>query len=141
MKLIHFKKDRVLVVDDEEFCLSSMQAIITKTGFDVANRLDICINGVEMVNLVCNSWAIGINYKLIFTDFSMPSMDGIEAVHLIRQFFREKNVPLESQPHIIGVTGHVHDDFTNLGIQAGMNEIVSKPLIYPQMAKIIEKFY
>jgi CheY-like chemotaxis protein/anti-sigma regulatory factor (Ser/Thr protein kinase) len=120
-KLIHFKKERVLVVDDEEFCLASMKAIIQKTGFDVANRLDVCINGIEMVNLVCNSWAIGINYKLIFTDFSMPSMDGIEAVDLIRQFFRESNVPLESQPHIIGVTGHVHNDYTKLGLQAGMN--------------------
>ena len=102
-------------------CLASMKAIIQKTGFDVANRLDVCINGIEMVNLVCNSWAIGINYKLIFTDFSMPSMDGIEAVDLIRQFFRESNVPLESQPHIIGVTGHVHNDYTKLGLQAGMN--------------------
>ena len=103
-------------MDDEEFCLASMKAILNKAGFDIQNRLDSCINGVEMVNLVVNSYSIGINYKLIFTDFSMPNMDGIQAVDLIRTFFKKERVPLESQPYIIGVTGHVHGDYTKLGI-------------------------
>ena len=78
----------MLVADDEEFCQASMGTLLQKTGFDVKNRLDFCINGVELVNLVRNSFELGINYRLIFSDFSMPDMDGVEAVAKVRDFFK-----------------------------------------------------
>ena len=139
MKL--FKKDRVLVADDEEFCIASMKAILKKSGFDINNRLDICINGREMVDLVRNSYNQGISFKLIFSDFSMPGLNGVDAVREIRAFFESHKVPESMQPYIIGVTGHVHEDFTVIGLKAGMNEIVSKPLYYPTLLSIISKFF
>ena len=42
-------KNRILVVDDEEFCLGAMKTLLQKSGFDVANRIDFCINGLESV--------------------------------------------------------------------------------------------
>jgi CheY-like chemotaxis protein len=38
--LSQFKQDRVMVVDDEEFCITSLAKLIEKTGFDFKNRLD-----------------------------------------------------------------------------------------------------
>ena len=94
-----------------------------------------------MVDLVRNSYNQGISFKLIFSDFSMPGLNGVDAVREIRAFFETHNVPESMQPYIIGVTGHVHKDFTDIGLKAGMNEIVSKPLYYPMMLRIITKFY
>jgi len=34
---------------------------------------------------------------------------------------------LNEQPKIIGITGHVDKNFTDQGINAGMNEVHSKP--------------
>jgi CheY-like chemotaxis protein len=77
----------VLVADDEEFCIASMKTILKKSGFDIDNRLDICINGKEMLDLVRNSHSQGITFKLIFSDFSMPGLSGVDAVREIRAFF------------------------------------------------------
>ena len=65
-----------------------------------------------------------MSYLLIFTDFSMPVMDGIEATTKIR-----------------GVTGHVQDSFTKKGKSAGMNEIYGKPLYNESMKEILKKYY
>jgi CheY-like chemotaxis protein len=48
-----------------------------------------------------------MRYSIIFTDFSMPVMDGIEATTKIRAYLKHKN----EKPIIIGVTGHVQEEF------------------------------
>ena len=42
-----FARNRILVVDDEEFCLSSMKALLQKAGADVKYQVDFRINGQE----------------------------------------------------------------------------------------------
>ena len=61
----------------------------------------------------------------------MPGMDGIEAVFRIRQFLYENGIT--NQPFIFGVTAHVHEDFVRKGLEAGMDEVISKPLYYQNM--------
>ena len=43
---------RVLVVDDEEFCIASMKAILQGAGVDVDNLVDYCITGKEALTQV-----------------------------------------------------------------------------------------
>ena len=45
-----FGQKRILVVDDEEFCISSMKAILHSCGINVELQVDFCINGKEAVN-------------------------------------------------------------------------------------------
>jgi len=74
------------VVDDEEFCLNSMRALLAKAGVDVQYQADFCITGEEALQYVKRAHNLGFKYKLIFTDFSMPVMDGIESTRQIRHF-------------------------------------------------------
>ena len=37
------------------------------------------MNGMEALEMATNSRLLGMRYQLIFTDFNMPVMDGIEA--------------------------------------------------------------
>ena len=83
---------------------------------------------MEAIDLVMKKHKEGQRYKMIFTDFSMPSKDGIEATREIRQCLESKDIPRKEQPVIIGVTGHVLDNFKTIGKEAGMDEITSKPL-------------
>jgi uncharacterized protein YrzB (UPF0473 family) len=51
-KLKKFGKDRILLIDDEEFCISSMRVMLFKLGQDVQNQVDYCMNGQEACELV-----------------------------------------------------------------------------------------
>ena len=80
----------------------------------------------------------GMSYSVIFTDFSMPIMDGIDATRKIREFLTiGMSIPLENQPTIIGVTGHINSQFAILGEQAGMNRVVPKPVYLSSMVHIL----
>lgn len=46
-KLRAHSDSRILVVDDEEFCLSGLKAILKSVGVDVANRVDFAMSGDE----------------------------------------------------------------------------------------------
>mmetsp|Transcript_9413 Transcript_9413/g.14403 ORF Transcript_9413/g.14403 Transcript_9413/m.14403 type:complete len:82 (-) Transcript_9413:14-259(-) len=78
---------------------------------------------------------------MIFTDFNMPAMDGIEASKQIR--LSVKNFPQlypDERPVIIGLTGHVNTKFTRLGIKAGMTEVLPKPLYVDALCQLMEKY-
>ena len=45
-----FRLNRILVADDEEFCISSLKLILEHCGIDIENRVDYCITGMEAVN-------------------------------------------------------------------------------------------
>ena len=83
----------------------------------------------------------GINYKVIFTDFSMPHLDGIESTRAIREFYASLGLALDDQPLIVGVTGHTQKEFSEKGFEAGMNRIESKPLYFKTMEKLIRDLF
>ena len=119
---------RIMVVDDEEFCISTMQIILQLAGVDTSMQVDFCISGEEALSCFTKAYANGFKYKLILTDFSMPVMDGIEATKLIRQHLSNTSEPNSNQPTIIGITGHVQETFKAQGLKAGMDDILSKPV-------------
>ena len=123
-----YKNKRILVVDDEEFCIASMKAIMGKLGIDVTYQVDFCITGFEALDLVKQTYRSGMSYKLILTDFNMPVMDGIQSTTKILEFLKnEQKLPEEELPIIIGITGHVHQKFILEGLNAGMNKVIEKP--------------
>jgi len=117
-----------MVVDDEEFNISSMKAILFKIGANVEYQCDFCITGQEAVDQVKIVNTMGFKYSIILTDIQMPIKDGITATKEIREYFDSIELKREDQPKIIGVTGHVLEDFYRQGNEAGMDEIVAKPL-------------
>ena len=84
-----------MVTDDEEFCISTMKSMLKSRGIKVDERVDICMNGKEAVDLVIESFENNIKFKIIFMDFSMPIMNGITAASKIREFLTGKGVPKE----------------------------------------------
>ena len=85
-----FSKRRILVVDDEEFCISSMRAVLFSQGINIEFQVDFCITGKEALNQVKKTYENGMRYSVILTDFSMPVMDGIEATAKIRSYLQSK---------------------------------------------------
>ena len=67
-----------MVVDDEEYCLDAMKNILENLGINTSKQVDFCINGQEALDQVKSASQLGLRYKIIFTDFSMPVMDGLK---------------------------------------------------------------
>ena len=103
-----------MVVDDEEFCLASMKAILMKSGVNVDYQVDFCINGKEAYEHIKKAYLNQMSYKVIFTDFNMPVMDGLESITNIRRFLKkDMHLDRSKQPWIIGVTGNANNDFSD----------------------------
>ena len=79
-------------MDDEEFCISTMKLLLTLTGIKNEAQVDYCINGSEAVDKVEQASSLGLCYRLILTDFSMPVMDGIQATQRIRTHYKNRGI-------------------------------------------------
>ena len=73
---------------------------------DIDQRVDFAITGKEALDTIKESYEMGITYAFVFTDFSMPVMNGIDCTRSIREHLQRK-IPRSEQPLIIGITGHV----------------------------------
>lgn len=101
-----------MVVDDEEFCLTTIQSFLFNNGIDTENRVDFCITGLEALEKLKDAYRNDHSYSIIFTDFNMPVMNGIESVSLMRKFLEtDIKIARIRQPVIIGVTGHMLKEY------------------------------
>ena len=85
-----FRNNRILVVDDEEFCISAMRAVLFSTGIDVDYQVEYCITGKEAIEQLQITSNYGMSYSLILTDFNMPIMNGIEATIKMRKYLKDE---------------------------------------------------
>ena len=115
--MIYVGNDRArglaLVVDDDASLRISMQAALTKAGFDVIEAA----GGKEAIALFQKEQP-----DLILLDVIMPEMDGFETCSAIRKLPGGKYV------QILMVTGLDDIESTERAFEMGANDFVSKPL-------------
>lgn len=90
-RLENFCNNRILVVDDEEFCLRALQAILRNQDINVDLQVDFCINGTEAIETVKKAYKSCFKYSLILTDFHMPFMSGLESTKQIRAYLESEH--------------------------------------------------
>ncbi len=76
------------------------------------------------------------HYDLIFMDYHMPEMDGVEATRHICE-----NWPLERRPVIVAMTADAFSDDREKLLKLGMNEYLSKPINLEELRATIERSY
>ena len=50
--MIKYQHNKVLVVDDEEFCISAMKGMLFKAGLNLEYQVDFCISGLQAYELI-----------------------------------------------------------------------------------------
>jgi PAS domain S-box-containing protein len=114
-------KGRVLVAEDNPANQLIIAAVLDKYGL----RVDLVSNGVEAVNAVRT-----LPYDLVLMDMQMPEMDGLEATLAIRRLGgKAGSIP------IIGVTANAFKEDHERCREAGMQDIVTKPFRWTDLAK------
>jgi CheY-like chemotaxis protein/GAF domain-containing protein len=108
---------RALVIDDSIVIRKSLSRALSKLGFDVSTAVD----GLEgLKDLQSNV------YDVVFCDFLMPVMDGLDCV----QQYRDWEVIHRPwiQQYIVGISAHASEKDTEKGLSVGMNDFKAKPV-------------
>jgi signal transduction histidine kinase/CheY-like chemotaxis protein len=109
---INLENHKVLIVDDSRFNRIVIRHILSKWGAE-------CIeaeNGNEAIEQIKKS-----PFDIVFMDFHMPMLDGIETTKIIRNEL-QNNLP------IIGLSANTVERDIAKSLEAGMNGYVSKPI-------------
>ena len=120
--LIKFTGIKALIVDDNPLNIEITSAMLKKLDLDIVTAM----NGQEAVECVKNNI-----FDIIFMDIQMPVMDGILATSKIRE--NGETLP------IVALTAAVLPEDKKAAIDAGMNDFLTKPLIFDMLFQSLEK--
>ena len=93
---------------------------------------EIANNGQEAVDMVSRKF-----YRIIFMDFNMPVMDGVEATKMIRDLQQEA----EKKSHIIAMTASAMKETREICAEAGMDDFVTKPVKLDDLTYRIQRIF
>ena len=109
---------RVLVVDDNDTTRLLLQRQLTYMSFMV----DEAPSGAQAIEAVRQSALDAKPYAIVFLDWRMPDMDGVETARRIRAF------ELEPAPHLVMLTGYMREEVTSEASKAGIERYLIKPV-------------
>ena len=106
------RRTRVLVVDDDELCLTFLQEILGEMGYDV----QVARDGKEALDMICRG-----DYRIVLSDWQMPGMTGVDLCRSIRR--RQ----FSGYVYFILLTSLGRKENLILGLDAGADDFVAKP--------------
>jgi len=116
---------RILVVDDNEI----NQVVACKFLQKLGCQVEVARNGREAVDSIARA-----TYDAVLMDCEMPEMNGYEATQEIR---RQEHTTTRHLP-IIALTGHASSEDEQKCRQAGMDDVVTKPMTLPTLRAKLE---
>jgi PAS domain S-box-containing protein len=117
-------KGRILVAEDNETNQMLMAVFLEER--ELAYK--IVQNGQELLDVI----EAGEEYDLIFMDINMPILDGIGATKALRsQGFTKP---------IVSLSANVIESDTTAFREAGMDDILNKPIIQKELDAILQKY-
>lgn len=121
------KGARILIVDDNEINRTVAEAMLEPLQM----QIDTAENGAEALTKVQE-----MKYDLVFMDHFMPVMDGIEATQEIRKLSGDyyQNLP------IVALTANSGEEQRKEYLQAGMNDVTTKPIMMDDICDKIQKW-
>ena len=113
----------ILIVDDAAFMRMMIKDILEKNGFNVIGEAS---NGLEAIELYKKE-----KPDIVTMDITMPKVDGIEAVKLIKEYDNEAKIIMCSA---MGQQAMVMD-----AIRAGAKDFIVKPFQADRVIEAINK--
>ena len=107
---------RVLVVDDNESARLLMADMLSALQLQV----DQADSGAAALQAVSRAQADSRPYEILFLDWQMPGMNGIEVARQLQT--------LAPRPHVVLVTGYGREEVLKGAQQAGIEDVLIKPV-------------
>lgn len=128
----------VLIVEDNLV----NQRVLAKQLRNVGMNVAVANHGGEALEYLrttrcCKADGDGKELTLILMDWEMPVMNGLECVASIRKMQSEGEV--NGHVPVIAVTANVRSEQVESALQAGMDDVISKPFRIPELRACIQK--
>lgn len=120
-------ENNVLIVEDDSFMGEVNKTILEKYDCNI----DIAKDGKEAIKAIYSK-----KYDLIFIDIGLPDMNGYEVTKKIRQY----EIDREHLTPIVALSAHSGVENAQQCIAAGMNAVLTKPLIPEKALDILNTF-
>ncbi|MGL4209444.1 MAG: response regulator, partial [Candidatus Adiutrix sp.] len=114
-----FQGLRALAIDDNILALEILGDFLKATGFQV----EIATSGYKALEILAQHSQRDEHFDLVFIDWKMPGMDGIETTIRINQLIAPSKLPV-----IIMATAYNRDEVIGLAKQNGIKNVMTKPL-------------
>ncbi|KXT06013.1 hypothetical protein AC579_846 [Pseudocercospora musae] len=130
----------VLIVEDNTINQKVMSQQLRRAGciVHVANHGLECLEFLDKTHFCSADTPLSI----ILLDLEMPTMDGLTCIRHIRE--RQKNGKIVSHVPVIAVTANARSEQISTAIEAGMDQVVTKPFripeLVPQMHSLVAEF-
>jgi CheY-like chemotaxis protein len=112
----------ILIVDDDELVLMALNELLKPEGYEV----HAVSSGAEALERLDQD-----GYDLLMLDIIMPEMDGFELCKKIRAKENYKETP------IIFLTAKSREEDRAMGLEAGANLFLSKPISPDKLLEMI----
>ena len=110
---------RVLIIDDNSQARAVLSSMLTSMTF-VAHEAPSGQEGIEMVR---HAAAAGEPYEIVFIDWQMPGLDGIETANVFA------HCPVSpSPPHLVMVTAYGREEVLKQAEENGFENVLIKPV-------------
>ncbi len=117
---------KILVVDDEEILIKTMNRLLEKQGYQVYTAK----NGVDAQVLIEEE-----SFDLIISDIRMPGQNGIETIKSIQEFLRNK----KDEIPVIFITGFADEKMENEAKKLKPIAYLTKPFDTKELIQIIQQ--
>ena len=112
------KGQRALVIDDN----SSARTVLSSLLGNMSMAVDEAPSGREGIEMVHQAAARGEPYDIVYVDWQMPTLDGIETS---RQIMALENVP---KPRLVMVTSYGREEVLKTAESSGLDTVLVKPV-------------
>ncbi|MBB9843030.1 aerobic respiration two-component sensor histidine kinase ArcB [Escherichia coli] len=116
----------VLLVEDIELNVIVARSVLEKLG----NSVDVAMTGKAALEMFKPG-----EYDLVLLDIQLPDMTGLDISRELT-----KRYPREDLPPLLALTANVLKDKQEY-LNAGMDDVLSKPLSVPALTAMIKKFW
>ncbi|EOR9792473.1 aerobic respiration two-component sensor histidine kinase ArcB [Escherichia coli] len=116
----------VLLVEDIELNVIVARSVLEKLG----NNVDVAMTGKAALEMFKPG-----EYDLVLLDIQLPDMTGLDISRELT-----KRYPREDLPPLVALTANVLKDKQEY-LNAGMDDVLSKPLSVPALTAMIKKFW
>ncbi|EFM7339370.1 TPA: aerobic respiration two-component sensor histidine kinase ArcB [Escherichia coli] len=116
----------VLLVEDIELNVIVARSVLEKLG----NSVDVAMTGKAALEMFKPG-----EYDLVLLDIQLPDMTGLDISRELT-----KRYPREDLPPLVALTANVLKDKQEY-LNAGMDDVLSKPLSVPALTSMIKKFW
>ncbi|MBP7654271.1 response regulator, partial [Candidatus Dependentiae bacterium] len=129
-----FKNKKAMVIDDNHTALKIMREILQSFSVDTT----LASSGKSGIEELTAAIEKGVSYDIVFIDWKMPSMDGIETIRKINEILKD-----DKRPAIVMFSAYNKDKLTNEAKGLGIKDFIVKPvnrsIIFDSMSKIFSK--